>query len=247
MKRKFMIMNEFNPEASGGAGAGNEPTGQADGAINTANVDSGNQPSADSGNQAPENKPAFSIDSLPAEAQDIIKNLRAENAKYRTEKNNVTTRLENIENGFKQMFGGEGEGQELTPEQQIEQLQGSYEQMSFQNALLGLAYENSIPMDNYEYFNFLMDKEVNGLEEGQELSEESLLEVIQKAKGFNQSMDNANTSVDGQGNENPNQNSGSITLEQFTKMNISEKSELYRKSPAVYNQYMKQAKENRLL
>jgi hypothetical protein len=218
--------------------------GQADGPQNvTSNDVSGTQQVQESGTQ--EQNREFSVDSLPQEAQDLIKSLRNENAKYRTEKNNFQTRLENIESGFKQMFG-EGDGQELTPEQQVEQLSAGYEQMSYQNAIMGLAYENGIPMDNYEYFNFLMDKAVNSLEEGQELSEEQLLEVIQRSKGFNQTMDNANSSVDGQAGQAPEGNQGT-TLEQFLKMNVVQKSELYRNKPEIYNSLFAQAKEKRLI
>lgn len=241
-------MNEFNPEAGGGGAQ--EPTGQADGPVSSDgqnDAGSGTPQAQESGTQEQSHK-EFSVDSLPQEAQDLIKSLREENASHRTKNNNLSTRLESIEKGFKTMFGGESEGQELTPEQQIEQLQGGYENLSYENAVMGLAYENGIPMENYEYFNFLMGKAVNGLEEGQELSEEDLLQVIQKSKGFNATMDDSNTSVDGNnGNNDPNQQSGEITLSSFTNMSVVEKSELYRKNPAVYNSLMKQAREKRLL
>jgi hypothetical protein len=240
--------NEQNNEQqqAQGKSMGNSSTGEPVQTQGQNNDVSGTQSAQESGTQEQSNN-EFSVDSLPQEAQDLIKNLRSENAKYRTEKNNFQTRLESIENGFKQMFGGE-EGQELSPEEQIQQLQGSFESVSYENAVMGLAYENGIPMDNYEYFNFLMDKAVNSLEEGQELSEENLLEVIQKAKGFNATMDNTNTSVDGADGENdPEGQQGVVTLEQFSNMSVVEKSELYRKNPAVYNQLMSQAREKRLL
>lgn len=249
--RKHLLMQEAGQEGGGGAAGssmGNSSTGEpgtTDQGQN--NAESGTQAAQAPGEQGQSNS-EFKVENLPQEAQDLIKGLRQENADFRTKKNNLSTRLENIENGFKQMFGGEEGQEQLSPEQKIEQLQGGYESLSYENAVMGLAYENGIPMENYEYFNFLMDKQVNGLEEGQELSEDQLLEVIQKAKGFNATMDDSNTSVDGaNGNNDPQGQQGEITLDQFAKMGMVEKSELYRKSPAIYNQLIKQAREKRLL
>jgi hypothetical protein len=252
MKVRFQRkMNEFNPEAGGESGQsagsmGNSSTGEA--GTNTDQA-TGSQGGGEAGSQDQNtgDDDKFNFDSLPKSAQDYIKNLRQESAEHRTKNNNLSTRLESIEKGFQKMFGGEGAEQDLTPEQQIEQLQSGYENLSYQNAVMGIAYENGIPQDNLEYFNFLMEKAVNGLEEGQELEEENLLNIIQKAKGFSQSIDNANTSVDerGQGGD-PNQSTG-LTLEGFLGMNVVEKSELYRKQPEIYNKYMAQAKEKRLL
>jgi len=243
----YRKMNEFNPDAGGSAGSEVSTQGQADGATNT-NQESGAQGGQESGTQDQDNTHKFSVDSLPQEAQDLIKNLRAENAEHRTKNNNLSTRMESIEKGFKTMFGDEGGEQALTPEEQLQQLQGGYEDLSYNNAIMGMAYENGIPMENYEYFNFLMDKEVNGLEEGQELSEESLLSVIQKAKGFNQPQSDTNSSVDSNGDQRNDPNGGQeLTIEAFSKMSVVEKSELYRKKPAVYNSLMKEAKNKRLL
>jgi hypothetical protein len=245
-------MENENNNQSAGQSMGNSSTGEAGTAHQNVDVNQGQSGTAsaqESGTQGQSNDSGdWKIEDLPQGAQDLIKSLRSESADHRTKNNNLTTRLENIENGFKTMFGGEDGQEQLTPEQQIEQLQGGYESLSYENAVMGLAYENGIPMDNYEYFNFLMDKAVNSLDEGQELSEEALLEVIQKSKGFNATMDNTNTSVDGNsGNNNPEGQQGAITLEAFTGMSVVEKSELYRKNPAVYNQLMSQARDKRLL
>jgi len=253
MKKRFMIMNQVPDAGTMAGGTGGQSTGEAGTAH--ANVETTNTQTVDPNAAAQVDPNAatntsdgdkFDFDSLPSSAQDYIKSLRTESAEHRTKNNNLSTRLENIEKGMKTMFGGED--QELSPEEQISQISQTNETLSYENAIMGMAYENGIPMDNYEYFNFLMDKEVNGLEEGQELSEETLMGVIGKAKGFNQSMDNTNTSVDDQGNavKDPNNSSG-MTLDQFSSMSVVEKSELYIKSPAVYEQFMKQAINKRLL
>lgn len=240
-------MKHFKMEQAGEPAAGGSSTGEpvpVTTAITEPAAPAGGEPAAPApANTAPEE---LDVSSLPQAAQDLIKTLRTENADRRTKNNNLTTRFENIESGLRQMFGGDD--QELTPEQTIEQMSGQNETLSYQNAVMGMAYENSIPMENYEYFSFLMEKEVNGLEEGQELSEDSLLSVIQKAKGFAAtSVEATNTSVDGDGTVGDPGSSAGVTLESFASMSIVQKSELYRKSPEVYNGLMKQARQKKLL
>ncbi len=223
---------------------GNSSTGEAG---KTELDKDGNQASGTPDNNSANDK--LDVSTLPQSAQDLIKSLRGESADHRTKNNNLNTRLEKMETGLKAMFGDDGNGQDLTPEQQISQLQSSVENSSYENAVQGMAYEAGIPHGNYEYFQFLMQKEVGGLEEGQELSEETLAEIVGKAKGFSDSnIDDSNSTVleKEKGNQNPDQK-GEISLEAFVKMSVTQKSELYTKSPEVYNSLFKQAKEKRLL
>lgn len=199
------------------------------------------------GNNSEDDK--LDVSTLPQSAQDLIKSLRGESADHRTKNNNLNTRLEKMETGLKAMFGDDGDGQDLTPEQQISQLQSSVENSSYENAVQGMAYEAGIPHGNFEYFQFLMQKEVGGLEEGQELSEETLAEIVGKAKGFagsNINDSNSTVTENDKGKQNPDQN-GEVSLDAFVKMSVTQKSELYTKSPEVYNSLFKQAKEKRLL
>lgn len=248
--RKHFLREEAGTEAGG---AGGSSTGEAGTAHENINQASGTQDGGESGTQNQDTSEGnqesgtFDLSKLDSSVQDYIKELRAENAKTRTERNNLSTRMENFENGFKQMFGDEGEGQELTPEQQIESLNTNFQDLSFSNAVMGIAYQNDVPHDKLEYFEFLMNKEVEGLEEGQELSEESLAGLIQKVKGSG-FQGEANSSVN-EGNaagKDPNA-SGATNLDAFVGMSLQERSELYRKDPNTYNALYKQAREKRLL
>ena len=243
-------------QSEGGAGAASANTqGQSDGATttntdNTATTENTNtnasgtqQNNPESGTQ--DNNNDFKIESLPQAAQDIIKNLRTENGKYRTERNNSNTSLETIKSQINSIFGGESD--KGTPEEQLSAMQGQFESASYDNAVIGMAYESGIPKDNFEYFSFLVQKETNALSEGQELSDEALDSIVQKAKGFG-GNNNANSSVNGTTttNNDPQTQTG-MTLDSFTSMSLTEKSELYRKSPEIYNTFMKQAREKKLL
>jgi hypothetical protein len=248
--RKHFLRQEAGAE--GGAGGTAEPTGQAE--QNNVNQAAGSQDGQGAGSHdqntsnSDQDSGSFDFNSLDPSVQSYIKELRAENAKTRTERNNLNTRMENFEKGFKAMFGEEGEGQEFSPEEQIHALNSNYQDLAFSNAVMGIAYQNQVPHDKLEYFEFLMNREADMLEEGQEMTEEQLAGIIQKVKGegFNASDANSSVSDNGAGNPEAN-NSGAVTLETFARMSMVERSELYRKNPNLYNSLYNQAREKRLL
>ncbi len=230
--------------------ANNNGSGNQNGGDNNNNSDSGNQGGGDSGNQNQNNGnegdgSGNDLTKLPDWAQKQIKDLRAENAKSRTSGNNLATRLENIENGLKGMFGDNKD--KLTPEQQIEQLSTANADMSFQNAVMNFAYSAGVPTDKFDYFSYLVEQKTNSLEEGQELSEEDLKALVTQARAVSGSNSN-NSSVDdeNQDGKKPGQ-TGAVTLEQFTNMTMMEKNTLYQKTPELYQKLFDEAKRKKLL
>jgi len=189
-----------------------------------------------------------------------IKNLRAENAKYRTKAKNLGERVQGLDDRFTQLqeglskvIGGEGEDgkDKLTPQQQVETLTEAYQQSEIQREVQSIAIKLGVSGDAYEYFEFLVGKKLETLEEGEELAADDFGEIAQKAKG--QFVSNSgDTSVDGNGSgngsgkPNPNDTKG-VTVEQFANMSIAEKSLIYQKTPDLYQQLMGEARQKRIL
>lgn len=237
MKIKMMnerfLMNEASTEASaGGSGAAAANSGSSE-------TSSGNS-SADGSNSG-----GFDLSKMPQEVQDLVKGLRSENAKYRTEKKSLAERLDKMESGFKSIFG---EQEQVSPELQLQELSSNYQQLELKNAFLEIAIENGVARDQREYFEFLMAKALDSLEEDEELSEEAFEQILSKVNGTGQSKGSANTSVDDKnaGNKNPNGQTGT-SLEQFLAMSLTQKSKLFSEKPDVYNALMVEAKSKKLI
>ncbi len=231
MIRRFFLMN--NADAEGVSGSGGDSNNEAD----KGKQDSGN---SDAGkNQDDNSSNTLTLD----EAQKMIKSLRSENAKHRTEKQALSVRLSKLEDGLKKVTGGDDEKE--TPEEKLSKLSEEAHSAHIRNAMLELAVEHGVSKDDYEFFEFSMMKRLDSLEEGEELSEEDFTEILVKVKKGN---GQGNTSVGGgdQKNKDP-KGSGAVTVEQFTRMGMIEKSRLYNEKPEVYNSLMKQAREKKLI
>lgn len=183
----------------------------------------------------PDTTQKLDVSKLDPAAQKMIKDLRAENAKHRTSNNNLTTKMEKFESGLKNLFG---EGDDEDPSVQLEALTGNYESAVTRNAILELALENGVSgKKNVEYFEFLMNKSLSSLGEGEEMSEETLAEIVSQATP---TKGNANTSTkkDGTDNKNPKEDPEEVTQEQFNKMGMTQKSILYRTKPELYKKLL---------
>jgi len=182
---------------------------------------------------------------LDAKTQNYLKKMRAENAKHRTRANKVETELEGVKAKLKGLAGGEED--DTPPEKKIEELASSVNSLSMENAILSIAVQNNIGADSLDYFKFLVGKRAGELEEGEELTDEDLKPIIAEVKSKLGKSTQTSTSVTpNQNNTNPD-GGGEITLEQFAKMGIMDKSTLYRKNPKLYESLMAQAKEKKLL
>jgi cell division protein FtsB len=178
------------------------------------------------------------LSALPESVQKMIKDLRTENAKYRTERNGLSSKLEKFEKGFKTMFGEEDD--DVEPQVKIDALQGQYESLSTRNAILEIAIENGISgSENIEYFEFLMSKKLGSLQENEEMTEDDLADIISKLN-VKSGGGKANTSTNdgGKGGKGP-ESKDEINQESFNKMTITEKSKLYQTKPELYNKLMR--------
>jgi len=224
------VLNFFRLRVSGDEGDDESGTPPVD-----TNED-GNGDDKGSGNPNDQGTKKFEVSGLPEEAQKMLKDLRAENAKHRTTNNNLTSKMEKFESGLKNMFG-DGEDDE-DPSAKLEALQGNYESAVTRSAILELALENGISgKENLEYFEFLMGKSLNSLEEGEELTEEKISDIVSKSVPTKGSA-NTSTKKDGAGDKKPDESSDEVTQEQFNKMGMTQKSLLYRTKPELYKQLM---------
>ncbi len=230
------ILNFFKLRVSGDEGDGG--TGdQGDGNQGDKGSKGENGGDGDSGNQGDQGDDGkFEISDLPAGAQKLIKDLRSESAKHRTNNNNLTTRLDKFESGLKNLFGEGGDDQ--TTEEKLDALQGNYESSVTRNAILELALDNGISgKENVEYFEFLMNKAMSNLKEGEELSAETLESIVSQSTP---SKGNATTSTkkDGTQGKGPDENNDEVTQEEFNKMGMTQKSMLYRTKPELYKKLL---------
>lgn len=235
-----MLMNE-----AGGEGG----TGGAGGAGDEGDKNKGGEgDKGTGGSDADKDKGtgAFDLSTQPKEVQDLVKSLRAENAKYRTGNKSLSERLDKMESGFKTIFG-QGEDDKEAPEEKVKKLSSHAQSLEIKNAMLELAVDNGIGKDQREYFEFLMSKALDTLEEDEELSEEAFEEILGKVKPQG-SKGTANSSVDdkGAGKKDPNGQTG-VKLEEFLGMSITQKSKLYSEKPEVYNALMSEARTKKLI
>ena len=233
----------------GGSGGGGAPPEGGKGPGDPPPKDTPPKDPGDDGKKGKDDKgtPGESLEDLPPWAQTQIKDLRKESAKHRTDNNSLKGEFDKLKKGMAKALGI-GDDEDVKPEDKIADLNGQNDNLNFQNAVLSVAVQNGIGEKQIEYFSFLMEKAVEGLKENEELSDDQLAAVVQKAKELG-GVDN-NSSVDDTGDDGKPKNpdsSGDMTLEQFCALNIIEKSTLYREKPDVYNRLVSQAKAKGVL
>jgi hypothetical protein len=193
-------------------------------------------------------KDGLDLSTLPQETQDYIRKLRRENAKYRTKATNLENNYNALASKVKKLAGGK-EDDELTPEQRAEQLEATAGQTAFDNAILSAAVEHGVGKSGLKYFRFLVQERVNELGEGEELGEDDLAEIAAEAAAKSGGK-GAKTSVTGDdersagGGKKPGK-SGKVTLDQFVKMTVSQKSDLQKQDPDLYVALFTEAREKR--
>lgn len=244
LKRSFlerMLMNEAGSE--GGAGGSGDAGDKGD---KNSSGGEGDKGSGNSDTDKEKGTGDFDLSKQPKEVQDLVKGLRSENAKFRTGNKSLSDRLGKMESGLKSIFGGDEEDDEA-PEEKVKQLSSHAQSLEIKNAMLELAVDNGIGKDQREYFEFLMGKALDSLEEDEELSEEAFEEILSKSRPQG-SKGTANSSVDdkGAGKKDPNGQTG-IKLEEFLGMSITQKSKLYSDKPDVYNALMGEARNKKLI
>jgi hypothetical protein len=220
--KKYFLMSEATDGGTGGGGSGEgsgDSTPKDDG--------KGGQGSGSNDQSA-----------LPEWAQKELKELRGEAAKYRTQNKTLAERLEKLEKGLKGVFGEEED--DTDPGEKVKVLSQVTQTLEVKNAMLQLALENGIGSDDYEFFEFKMGKALESLEEGQEMTEDELAEIISGIKSKSGKGVANSTTKDGV--KPPAAKDGEVTQEEFNRMSITAKSKLYQTNPALYDKLMKNAK-----
>lgn len=180
----------------------------------------------------------------------LIKKLRNENAKHRTKGKELASTLKTEKERSKAILKAAGvDVEDEKPEEKIEKLTNSTNELAFRNTILEVAIEHGVPKDKVKYFTFLVQEATSALEEGEELSEDDVKALAKEAKGMQKKK--ANSSINGaegdEGGDPPPAEGDKITLDSFCSMSITEKSKLYEKQPAVYEALAKQAKAKKRL
>ncbi len=180
---------------------------------------------------------------LPDWAQKNIKELREENKQRRLENTTLSEKFSGLEGSLKKVFGGKDE-EKYDPKDVIEELAMRAEQLEVENALITVAHENDIPKDKMNYFSYLLKQATDLLDEGEELPGEEFEKIVNNVKAVSAKKGAANSSV-GSGNNRTDSQGGTEgpTYEEFLKMDNVQKTELYRKSPKLYEQYFADSKK----
>lgn len=208
----------------------------------------------------------------PEKVKGYVKNLRKENARYRKDAKQTKTELAELRKQFTGIQTGVAkalglkDGDDMTPEEQAEALQGTLGATQFQKAVLEAAYSFGVPPQNLDYFEHLVQKRAASLDEGEELSEEDIQELAQKASSVGGGKKGGNTSVFGKGLKKtqaeegddesesddedepaPSKGTKGLTAERFSEMGTIEKTNLAAKNPALYDRLMAEARRKRLI
>jgi len=190
--------------------------------------------------QAPESQDdgKFDLNSLDPKVQNYIKSLRQEAAGHRTATNQMKMQFEDLQGRLKSVFGGETD--EVPVEDRLAHLAETADTLSFQNAVLQTALSNGISGEGLPYMQFLLQQATGSLEEGEEMDEGRLAAIIEEVKSKSSRPAFTNSSVGSpRGPSNAAQN---ITVEQFSRMGITERTALYRKNESLYESLMQASK-----
>jgi len=203
------------------------------------------------GEQGGENTEADLESDLPSDPEELKKyilQLRKENAKHRTKAKNLedssTTaeqKLQEMRSNLAKALGLEGED-EVSPEEQVQHLTSYTQQLEIQSALMETALVNGVSANELGYFKYLLAERLEALEEGEELGEEEMAEIVGEVKRVSAAK-SASTGVGTKAPAPTNTSSGGVTVEQFMKMSVTEKSQLYMRDKSLYERLVEEAKK----
>lgn len=184
------------------------------------------------------------------EANSYIKNLRTENANHRTKNKELTSKFSAMEgtlSKLKQALGGE-DGEEIDPAEALGAYQAENEALKTDKALTDLALENDIPPKQTKYFKYLVAERLSELEEGEELDEEALAEIMQEVRGLDaKKKGKTGTGLNDDHRPSDDGNGGDPTAEDFGNMDMNARNSLYVKNPPLYTKLFNEAKAKGLL
>jgi hypothetical protein len=236
-------------KADGSTDSGNQDTNTQGGESDSSAVKEG---SADStkpdGKEGEQGGNSLDESKLDEASKAYIRNLRKENAKYRTRANAAETALTDTKSRLTKIAGGKPEA-ELTAEQVVEQTSARAAAAEFDNALLGLAIDHGIGKEGLSYFRFLVSEKAAGLGEGEELDEDALTGIAKQVQSVTGKRSSGSTSVGtstGGGSPSPGV-TGEVTLDQFCAMGVLAKGKLYQDNPEAYTNLHAQAIQHKRL
>lgn len=190
----------------------------------------------------PANADDVDLEKLDEKTRNYIKKLRQESGGYRTKLKTSESNLSQV----KRLLGLEAEDQ-TSPEQRIEALQQQTEAQQFQSAVLQNALEHGVGKDGLEYFTFLLAKARDGLNDGEEVTEEEIAAAALEAKAKSIKPKATSSVTPGNAGTPPPTTGGEITVEAFAKMGVTEKSKIFTEQPELYERLWKQMKEKKLI
>lgn len=205
---------------------------------------------AEEGEEGNEEDPDESA--LDAKTKAYLAKLRKENAKYRVEAKDSKSKLKAEEEKRKAILKAAGiELEEEEPAEKLKKVSETNNNLQFRNAILETAVAHGVGSESLKYFQFLMSEAVEELGEDEELTDEKIAELVSEAKTKGGGKGKANTSVGngGKGGKEPPKPGASdkITLEKFTRMTMTEKSDLYTKNRALYEELANEARKKKVL
>lgn len=174
--------------------------------------------------------------------QAYLKKLREENARYRTSAKTLEEKLGKFEKGLKTLVGGEDE--QVSPEEQLEQIKAINETYLLENSLKDMALEHGLNKSSFKYFKYLMNEKFSSLDEGEEISEEEVEQFVVEAKRVG-GQTAAKTSVKEDSKKEPSDSNDEVTVEEFMAMGIVQKSMLYEKNKALYDKLYAQSRKKK--
>lgn len=224
----------FYPDAEGAAG------GSVDPATTATPEDGGEQ------------EPALTIDELKALNKKYQQEAASRRVALKAEKEKaqkLEERLQKFEKSVKSLSGEEEEPSQVSPE--LEQIREQALKAQLMLDLTYVAIDHEVPKDFIKYFITDISDEINALEEGEELDNEIIEKVAVKFRnlggGVKKEFKTSVTSEKGAGTPPPSGQQVAMTPEQFAKLSITEKGQMYVKDQAQYTTLMKQARELNLI
>lgn len=177
----------------------------------------------------------------PKKAMAEIKKLRKESADKRTKSKDLETKLNAMTaqmDKLKKAIGGEED--DLSPEEKISRLQSEKEQVEIEASINHLARVYQVPIEHDDYFRFLLSKKFSELQDGEEVDDEQMNEIVSKVGALSAGQKGNGTGVDSK-KPNPGTGTDGVTAADFKKMGTIEKSQLYSKNPTLYDKLRTEA------
>jgi hypothetical protein len=241
------LLDEAGDGKDGSGGTG----GQKDGGANGGGDGTGDQNSGGECQGEGDKKTGKKFEELDPEAQKIIKDLRKENAGLRNRSKLSEDTAAKLKKSL--IEAGVIEADDEDPTEKVKGLSMQLAGTEQRAAILEAALDHSVPKASVEFFEFLVQKKMSSLQEGEELTDDDLAALaIEAKKQTGVAPEKSGLGNKGGSGTPPPQDKGGaggndLTAQKFAKMSMAEKSALYAKDPDAYKRLFTEAKTARLL